>query len=64
MGALQPWHLVIIVFIILLLFGSTRLPALSRSLGQSIRGFKKGLHEDQGDEDTKKPPADGSSKAS
>lgn len=41
------WQELLIIFVILLLlFGATRLPALSRSLGQSIRGFKKGLQDD------------------
>jgi len=41
------WQELLIIFaILLLLFGATRLPALSRSLGQSISGFKKGLRED------------------
>jgi TatA/E family protein of Tat protein translocase len=29
--------------VVLLLFGAARLPGLARSLGQSIREFKKGL---------------------
>jgi sec-independent protein translocase protein TatA len=42
------WQELLIVFVILLLmFGATRLPALSKSLGQSIRGFKTGLKEDE-----------------
>jgi sec-independent protein translocase protein TatA len=41
------WQELLIVFaILLLLFGATQLPRLSRSLGQSISGFKKGLRED------------------
>ena len=45
------WQELLIIFVILLLlFGATRLPALSRSLGQSIHGFKKGLRE--GDDET------------
>ncbi|SDY78221.1 sec-independent protein translocase protein TatA [Herbiconiux ginsengi] len=40
LGNLNGWHLVIILAVILLLFGATRLPALSRSLGQSMRIFK------------------------
>jgi len=43
-------ELLIILAIILLLFGATRLPKLGRSLGQSIRGFKQGLNEDTPDE--------------
>lgn len=34
---LNGWHLLILLAVILLLFGATRLPALSRSLGQSMR---------------------------
>ena len=34
---LGGWHLLIILGIVLLLFGATRLPALARSLGQSAR---------------------------
>jgi sec-independent protein translocase protein TatA len=43
-------ELLIILAIVLLLFGATRLPKLGKGLGQSIRGFKKGLNEDQADE--------------
>jgi len=43
-------ELLIILAIVLLLFGATRLPKLGRSLGQSIRGFKQGLNEDAPDE--------------
>ena len=37
---LTGWHLVIVLAVILLLFGSAKLPALARSLGQSAREFK------------------------
>jgi sec-independent protein translocase protein TatA len=43
-------ELLIILAIVVLLFGATRLPKLGRGLGQSIRGFKKGLNEDAPDE--------------
>ena len=43
-------EILLIALVILLLFGATRLPKLGRSMGQSIRGFKKGLNED-GDDD-------------
>jgi sec-independent protein translocase protein TatA len=43
-------ELLIILLIVLLLFGATRLPKLGKGLGQSIRGFKKGLNEDAPDE--------------
>lgn len=52
-------ELLVILVIILLLFGSTKLPALGRSLGEAIKNFKKGVREGQkeegekGDNDTK-----------
>lgn len=36
-------ELLIVLFIVILLFGSTRLPRLAKGLGQSIREFKKGV---------------------
>jgi sec-independent protein translocase protein TatA len=40
LGNLNGWHLVIILVVILLLFGATRLPALSKSVAQSMRIFR------------------------
>lgn len=36
-GNLQGWHLLIVLFVVVLLFGSTKLPGLARSVGQSLR---------------------------
>ncbi len=41
---------VIILAIVILLFGSKKLPELARGLGKSITNFKSGLKEDQSDE--------------
>jgi sec-independent protein translocase protein TatA len=38
-------ELLIVLFILLLLFGSTRLPQLASGIGKSIRSFKRGLSE-------------------
>ena len=46
---MSGWHLLIILAVVLLLFGATRLPALSRSVGQSVRIFRsetKNLNEE------------------
>ncbi|HET6672211.1 MAG TPA: twin-arginine translocase TatA/TatE family subunit [Agromyces sp.] len=37
---LTGWHFLIILVIILLLFGAPKLPALARSLGQSMKILK------------------------
>lgn len=34
---LTGWHLLIVLGVVILLFGATKLPALARSLGQSVR---------------------------
>lgn len=43
-GIFQPWHLIIIVLIILIVFGPGKLPELGSALGKGIREFKGGVH--------------------
>jgi sec-independent protein translocase protein TatA len=40
MKLLNPWELLIIVFVLVLIFGSKRLPQMGRSVGGAIKGFK------------------------
>lgn len=47
-------ELLIILVIVLVLFGANRLPELARSLGSSVKEFKKGVNEAKG-EDTVAP---------
>jgi sec-independent protein translocase protein TatA len=57
---LSGWHLLIILAVVLLLFGATRLPALSRSVGQSVRIFRsetKHLNEESDSPPTATAPA-------
>ena len=47
-------ELLIVLAVVLLLFGSTRLPKLAKSLGQASKEFKKGVDgEDDGTSETK-----------
>ncbi|MBF0459423.1 MAG: twin-arginine translocase TatA/TatE family subunit [Nitrospirae bacterium] len=46
-GLFQPMHLFIIVAIILILFGPSKLPQIGEGIGKGIRGFKKALSEDE-----------------
>ncbi len=39
-------ELIIILVIVLILFGSSRLPALGEGVGKALRGFKKAVHEE------------------
>jgi sec-independent protein translocase protein TatA len=45
------WHALIILVVILLLFGAPKLPALARSLGQSMKILKSEVRSDKGDDD-------------
>jgi sec-independent protein translocase protein TatA len=47
-------ELLIILVIVLILFGANRLPELARSLGSSVKEFKKGVNEAKA-EDTSAP---------
>lgn len=46
MGGFSVFHLLILLVIVLLVFGPSRLGDLGKSMGEAIRGFKKGLNED------------------
>lgn len=39
-----PWHLLALIAIVLIFFGPSRLPSLGKSMGEAIRGFKKGMN--------------------
>jgi len=38
-----PWQLLLILLIVFLLFGASKLPEVGRGLGEGIRNFKKAL---------------------
>ncbi|MGW3957955.1 Sec-independent protein translocase subunit TatA [Streptomyces sp. NPDC004752] len=39
-NALEPWHLLILVAVVILIFGSKKLPDTARALGKSMRILK------------------------
>ena len=39
-GAFEGWHIVLILAVVVVLFGSRKLPDAARSVGQSLRIFK------------------------
>ncbi|WP_411721776.1 twin-arginine translocase TatA/TatE family subunit [Mycetocola sp.] len=50
-NAFSGWHLLVIVFLVLLLFGAPKLPALAKSVGQSMKIFKSEIKSDKTDKD-------------
>jgi sec-independent protein translocase protein TatA len=56
----SPWKILIVAIVIIVLFGSRKLPAAARSLGQSMRILKtevQGLHEENETATTYSAPA-------
>jgi sec-independent protein translocase protein TatA len=51
---LGPTELIIILVIVMLLFGASRLPKLAKSLGQASKEFKDGVREGVKDDETDK----------
>ncbi len=48
-GLFRPMHLLLILFIVLVIFGPSKLPQIGEGLGKSIRGFKKAMRDEQND---------------
>jgi sec-independent protein translocase protein TatA len=49
-GGLGTPELIVIVLVIFLLFGATRLPQLAKALGQSKKAFREGIEEGERDD--------------
>ena len=54
-GTPGPTELLIILFIVLLIFGGSKLPGLAKGLGSGIKEFKKALGGSEEDEKDKEP---------
>ena len=49
MGGLSIWHWLIVLVIVVLVFGTKRLGNVGKDLGEAVKGFKKGLQDDDKD---------------
>ena len=61
MDLFSPRHLLIILVVVLLVFGTKKLRNIGSDLGAAVRGFKKGMNENEQDEQSaqKQLPAGG-----
>ena len=50
MGSFGGWEIFLVVVVLFLLFGASRLPQLAKSLGQSRKAFKEGMREAEEDD--------------
>lgn len=57
------WHILIVVVVVFLLFGTKRLPSIMEDLAKGLKSFKKGMTEDETPAERKPlPPEDRSGK--
>ncbi|WP_327720046.1 Sec-independent protein translocase subunit TatA [Streptomyces sp. NBC_00490] len=59
-NGLEPWHLLIVAIVVIVLFGSKKLPDTARALGRSMRILKseaKALKDDDTTAPATEPPA-------
>lgn len=49
MGEFSLSHIILVLIIVLIFFGPSKLPQLGQSLGRAIRGFKEGMNEINGE---------------
>jgi sec-independent protein translocase protein TatA len=48
MGEFSPFHWLVVLVIIVLLFGGRKIPEVMRGLGEGIKNFKEGMREGPG----------------
>lgn len=46
MGSFSIWHWLIVLVIVVLVFGTKRLGNIGKDLGDAVKGFKKGVQDD------------------
>ncbi|MDI9238184.1 Sec-independent protein translocase subunit TatA [Lysobacter sp. LF1] len=49
MGSFSLWHWLIVLAIVVLVFGTKRLGNVGKDLGEAVKGFKKGMRDDDDD---------------
>ena len=55
LGGIHIWHLLILLVIVMMVFGTKRLGSLGSDLGNAIKGFRSAMNEDK-DKDKNKEP--------
>jgi len=50
-GVLQPWHIIVVLVIVLVIFGPGKLPMLGKAVGDTVKDFKKAVSDEPKPED-------------
>jgi len=56
-GVLQPWHVIVILVIVLVIFGPGKLPMLGKAVGDTVRDFKKAVADEPKPDEAAAPTA-------
>jgi sec-independent protein translocase protein TatA len=59
LGEIVGWELLLVLAIAALLFGSSRIPELAKSMGRASREFRKGLEEGDDEANESNEPSEG-----
>jgi sec-independent protein translocase protein TatA len=59
MGALEPWHLILILAIVLIIFGPGKLPDIGKAMGKTIKEFRQASNVTMDDLTEKAKPVQG-----
>ncbi len=65
MGSLSIWHWLIVLLVVAMVFGTSKLKNLGKDLGAAVKGFREGSEEASKDETSLKElkaPAEGAQK--
>lgn len=46
-------ELILILFVVVIIFGPTQIPKLTRMFGKSVKGFREGIGGDEDEDDNK-----------
>ncbi len=59
MGLIEPWHLIIILAIVLIIFGPGKLPDIGKAMGKTIKEFRQASSTTMDDLQDKAKPVEG-----
>ncbi|MGN1035395.1 MAG: Sec-independent protein translocase subunit TatA [Rhodocyclaceae bacterium] len=45
MGSFSIWHWLVVLVIVMLVFGTKKLPSIGKDVGNAIKGFREGMKE-------------------
>lgn len=57
MGSFSIWHWLVVLVIVVLIFGTSKLKNMGKDLGGAVKGFKEGMKEAEAEAKAESKPA-------